>query len=145
MDITNVVNEFYYHMALYELQVMNGDDYFRGLSYNSLLYINVIEQMEECTVSRIAETLHVTKSAVTMKINELAKQGLVIRRQSSQDKRVYYLELSPDMARVMGIYDEVFMKIEKELKKEYTEEELGQFCRIMQSISSYEWRKMKDE
>lgn len=145
MDITNVVNEFYYHMALYELQVMNGDDYFRGLSYNSLLYINVIEQMEECTVSRIAETLHVTKSAVTMKINELAKQGLVIRRQSSQDKRVYHLELSPDMARVMGIYDEVFMKIEKELKKEYTEEELGQFCRIMQSISSYEWRKMKDE
>lgn len=145
MDIVKEVNNFYYHMALYELQVMNGDDYFHGLSYNSLLYINVIEQMEACTVSRIAETLHVTKSAVTMKINELAKQGLVIRRQSSRDKRVYYLELSPEISRVMGIYDEVFIKIEKELKKEYTEEELGQFCRIMQSISSYEWRKMKDE
>lgn len=145
MDIVKEVNNFYYHMALYELQVMNGDDYFHGLSYNSLLYINIIEQMEKCTVSRIAETLHVTKSAVTMKINELAKQGLVIRKQSSQDKRVYYLELSPEITRVMGIYDEVFIKIEKELKKEYTEEELGQFCRIMQSISSYEWRKMKDE
>lgn len=145
MDIVKEVNNFYYHMALYELQVMNGDDYYKGLSYNSLLYINVIEQMEECTVSAIAETLHVTKSAVTMKINELVKQGVVVKRQSEKDKRVYYLELSPGITRVMGIYDEVFLKIENELKKEYSAEELGQFCKILHSISGYEWRRLKDE
>ena len=47
MDLVKEINDFYYHMALYELQVMNGNDYYNGLSYNSLLYINVMEQMED--------------------------------------------------------------------------------------------------
>ena len=55
MDIVKGVNDFYYHMSLYELQVMNGNDYYNGLSYNSILYINVMEQMKECTVSKIAD------------------------------------------------------------------------------------------
>ena len=36
MDLVKEINDFYYHMALYELQVMNGNDYYNGLSYNSL-------------------------------------------------------------------------------------------------------------
>lgn len=67
MDIVKGVNDFYYHMSLYELQVMNGNDYYNGLSYNSILYINVMEQMKECTVSKIADALKITKSAVTLK------------------------------------------------------------------------------
>ena len=54
MKLTSKLNDFYYHMSLYELQIMNGGDFFKGLSYNSLLYINVIEQMKDCTASRIA-------------------------------------------------------------------------------------------
>ena len=92
-------------MSLYELQVMNGNDYYNGLSYNSILYINVMEQMKECTVSKIADALKITKSAVTLKINELVKQGVVIKKQSEKDKRVYYLELSPHMEQVLGIYE----------------------------------------
>lgn len=80
MDIVKGVNDFYYHMSLYELQVMNGNDYYNGLSYNSILYINVMEQMKECTVSKIADALKITKSAVTLKINELVKQGVVIKK-----------------------------------------------------------------
>lgn len=80
MDLVKEINDFYYHMALYELQVMNGNDYYNGLSYNSLLYINVMEQMEECTVSKMADVLKITKSAVTLKINELVKQGVVVKK-----------------------------------------------------------------
>ena len=105
MDLVKEINDFYYHMALYELQVMNGNDYYNGLSYNSLLYINVMEQMEECTVSKMADVLKITKSAVTLKINELVKQGVVVKKQSEKDKRVYFLELSPHMEQIVGVYD----------------------------------------
>ena len=108
MDLVKEINDFYYHMALYELQVMNGNDYYNGLSYNSLLYINVMEQMEECTVSKMADVLKITKSAVTLKINELVKQGVVGKKQSEKDKRVYFLELSPHMEQIGGVYDQVF-------------------------------------
>ena len=103
MDLVKEINDFYYHMALYELQVMNGNDYYNGLSYNSLLYNNVMEQMEECTVSKMADVLKITKSAVTLKINELVKQGVVVKKQSEKDKRVYFLELSPHMEQIVGV------------------------------------------
>lgn len=136
MDIVKGVNDFYYHMSLYELQVMNGNDYYNGLSYNSILYINVMEQMEECTVSKIADAL---------KINELVKQGVVIKKQSEKDKRVYYLELSPHMEQVLGIYDQVFYKIERELKEKYSQEQLDTFGEVLKTICGYEWRNMQDD
>lgn len=145
MTITDKMNSFYYHMSLYELQMMNGSDYFNGLSYNSLLYINVIEQLEDCTVSKLAQALHITKSVVTIKINELVRQKLVLKEQSSMDKRVYYLKLSPEIANIMGLYDEIFQKVESDLRTKYTEEQLELFGDILQTISGYNWRQLKNE
>lgn len=145
MDLCEEVNEFYYRMALYELQMMNGSDYYHGLSYNSLLYLNVISQNEGCTASKIAEILHVTKPAVTLKLNELVKQGAVVKTQSKQDKRVYYVTIHPQLKRVFSIYDELFRKIEQKLKMQYTAEQLDQFAAVLHTISGYEWRKIEDE
>lgn len=145
MGITEKMNSFYYHMSLYELQLMNGSDYFNGLSYNSLLYINVIEQTENCTVSRLAEMLHITKSAVTIKINELVRQNIVEKEQSALDKRVYYLKLSPETGELMKNYDRIFQKAEAELRSKYTEEQLDLFGDILETISGYNWRKLTDE
>lgn len=136
MDLVKEINDFYYHMALYELQVMNGNDYYNGLSYNSLLYINVMEQMEECTVSKMADVL---------KINELVKQGVVVKKQSEKDKRVYFLELSPHMEQIVGVYDQVFYKIERELKEKYPQEQLEMFGDVLKTISGYQWRDMQDD
>ena len=43
LSVVDEINHFYYRMALHELQMMNGSDAFSGLSYNSLLYLNVID------------------------------------------------------------------------------------------------------
>lgn len=145
MGITEKMNGFYYHMSLYELQLMNGSDYFNGLSYNSLLYINVIEQTKNCTVSRLAEMLHITKSAVTIKINELVRQKIVLKEQSTFDKRVFYLKLSPETDELMKNYDRIFQKAEAELRHKYTEEQLDLFGDILDTISGYNWRQLTDE
>lgn len=145
MGITEKMNGFYYHMSLYELQLMNGSDYFNGLSYNSLLYINVIEQTKDCTVSRLAEMLHITKSAVTIKINELVRQKIVVKEQSTFDKRVFYLKLSPETDELMKNYDRIFQKAEAELRHKYTEEQLDLFGDILDTISGYNWRQLTDE
>lgn len=139
MNITQEINYFYYHMSLYELRLMNGEDFFHGLSYNSLLYVNVIDQMRECTVSRLAEALGVTKSAVTLKINELVRQGIVTKIQSSEDRRIYYLTLSSEMRQLMQEYDIIFGGIERELRKQYSQEQLEQFGQILHTISGYDW------
>lgn len=145
MKLVNEINYFYYKMALYELQIMNDKDYYNGLSYNSMLYINVIAQQEDCTVSRLSEALHVTKPAVTLKINELVKAGAVHKVQSEDDKRVFYVRLSEKMEKTLDIYDDIFEKIEQDLRGNYTEEQLRQFNEVLHTISNYEWRKIKNE
>lgn len=145
MKLVSEINYFYYKMALYELQIMNDKDYYNGLSYNSMLYINVIAQHKDCTVSKLSEALHVTKSAVTLKINELVKAGAVRKVQSQDDKRVFYVQLSGNMEKTLGIYDDIFEKIGKDLQAKYSEEQLLQFNEVLHTISNYEWRKIKNE
>lgn len=145
MGITNEINDFYYHMALYELQVMNGDDLYDGLSYNSILYLNVISQMQDCTVSKIADALKITKSAVTLKVNELVKQGAVVKTQSREDRRVYDIKINSRLEKIFCIYDQVFEKIELDLGKKYSKEQLETFREILHTISGYEWRHIKNE
>lgn len=145
MNIVDEMNYFYYHMSLYELQVMNGSDYFGGLSYNSVLYLNVIDQTKDCTVSKIAEVLGITKSAVTLKINELEKTGAVVKTRSETDRRVYYVRLSPRMEETINIYNEVFKKIEVSLREKYTDSQLNLFGEIMHMICGCNWRKIQNE
>lgn len=144
MDLPDKINHFYYHMALYELQLMSGGDFYNGLSYNSLLYLNVIGQMKDCTVSRLADALCITRAAVTLKVNELVKQGAVFREQSPADRRVYFLRLSPPVRHITYNYDEIFLRIEEDLRKKYTEPELELFGTILQTISGYEWRTIRN-
>lgn len=136
---------FYYRMALNELRAMNAGDSFQGLSYNSMLYLNVISMMDECTASRLAKALHVSKPGVTAKINELVKIGAVVKRQSDDDKRVFYLHLSPRMEKSLHIYDAVFAGIEEELRLHYSSDQLGLFCEILSAISAYDWRNAGNE
>lgn len=142
MDIAEEINYFYYKMALHELQVMNEGDGYQGLSYNSILYLNVIDQIDSCTVSKLAEALSITKSGVTLKINELVRQGAVIKTQSEKDRRVYFLALSPEMKQTIALYDDVLRKIERKLKSAYSAQELALFGEILHTISGYEWGKL---
>lgn len=139
MKLIDEVNHFYYKMSLYELKIMNEGDFYNGLSYNSMLYLNVIFQTKECTVSKLAESLNITKSAVTLKINELLKDNVVVKEQSQQDKRVFFIKLSPNIEKTFSIYSKIFEKIEKQFIKKYSEEELKTFKKILNDFLNYDW------
>lgn len=145
MDVLKEIRYFYRQTSLYELQLMNQGDYYNKLSYNSLLYLNIIGETPNCTVSMLAQQLNITKSAVTIKVNELIKQNTLIKTQSDTDKRVHYLTLSPHIEKVMDTYYDIFYKIEKDMQEKYTGEELTLFCDMLRAMSDYNWRKVQNE
>ncbi|MEG2923420.1 MAG: MarR family transcriptional regulator, partial [Oscillospiraceae bacterium] len=77
MTIANAVNQFYFDMNLNELRLMAKSKVFPAITYNSLMYLDIIAYKDNCTVSFLADAFNVAKSAVTLKINELIRQGLV--------------------------------------------------------------------
>ena len=139
MSLTQDVNYFYYRMALEELRAMNQQNSFSSLSYNSNLYLNVIDQLEGCTLSRLAEALHISRAAATLKVNELEKQGAVVKQQSEADKRVFYVKLTPPIRQVLDTYDVMMARAEKTVAARYTKEQLVLFSEILRTVAEQRW------
>ena len=90
MNLRDSLNRYYYDVIVCDLRQLSrtgGGE----LSYNSIMYLDVISFQENdggCTVGRLAQTLRVSSSAVTLKVNQLVKMGLVQKRRSESDHRV---------------------------------------------------------
>lgn len=139
MKFLDTINHFYYQMSLRELRTVKDGGRYKELTHNSMLYLDVIAQTKDCTVSKIADALGITKSAVTMKVSELVKRGILLKTQSETDKRVFYLCLHPEVQDVYDRYDNIFAAIGRKMEQKYTPEEISLFCRMLQDIADCEW------
>ena len=133
------MNYFYYRTSINELRWMNeGNEGGGGLTYNSLLYLNVIAYTPDCTISKLAEIVRITKPAVTIKVNELVRRGCVIKEQSATDRRVFYLHLSPSQEMVYGMYDRLGADTEQMLLTRYCADDLELFSKMLRDVADYE-------
>lgn len=139
MKFLDTVNHFYYQMSLRELRLTKDTGSYKELTNNSMLYLDIISQTERCTVSKLADALGITKSAVTMKVAELVKRGCFVKTQSETDKRVFYLTLHPEMQDIYDRFDNIFTAIGRKIERKYTPEEVSLFCRMLQDIADCEW------
>lgn len=137
MDILEALQRFYYDTTLNELRLMNENTLYPNISYNSLLYLDLISYMENCTVSGLAAALHISKAAVTSKVNELIRMGLVEKAQSTQDRRVYYLSLTPQMQEDYRQYDARLQCAVRALKAQFTPEETACFSKMLTVVREH--------
>ena len=135
--ITVAIDKLYHDMAVADLRLQNIDNTGAKLTYNSMLYLDIIYAHQgEYTASKIADILHVARPSVTQKINELEKMGYVTKKQSKVDKRVYYLYV--DECNLPKEYTEMDIKVENEILKifseKYSQEEINKFYDMLSII-----------
>ncbi|WP_366249732.1 MarR family transcriptional regulator [Terribacillus aidingensis] len=131
------IDSFYYKLALKNLRAMNKDNLYKNLSYNSLLYLEIILYNKNCTPSFLADTLHVARSAVTVKVNELVAKGLVIKSNSPTDKRVIHLRVSPEVIDDYKEIDKTLIKATREIERNFSDSEVELFIQFLQIISKH--------
>lgn len=135
MEIINSINKFYYELSIQELKLMSKNEQYNKMSHNTMLYLNIISFKENCTVSMLSEILNITKSAVTIKVNELVTKGYLKKIQSKSDKRIHYIKLSDSMQNIFDDYDNFIYRTFDKIKSMYNEEQINNFCEIMNFIS----------
>lgn len=110
-----------------EFNTIRNSELGEKLSYINIVHLYIISHYEKITVSDLAKRLNLSKPAVTQKINELEKLGMIVKTRSEEDKRVYYISLSEDirnscneskMETVIDAVDKHFSKEKKEVFKE---------------------------
>lgn len=134
MEIRSSLNRCYRTMTVWDLRLMN-EDVGEKLSHHSVMFLELISCQEPCTVSSLSDVLHISKPAVTKKVNELIRRGLVVKTQSEADRRVFYLRVSNEVAAVNARYDRPFERAVRALESEFGQKELAIFCQILDRFS----------
>lgn len=136
MELRNALNSFYYSTALCDLRLMNQQFVDKNITYNSLLYLELIFSMNgKCTASKIAELLYVSKPAVTLKINELIKQGLVTKMPDPSDHRQNLLKVNEDAIPKFKVYRKQDDLAIKKITDSYSGQDIQKFCEMLNILS----------
>lgn len=135
MRLKKCIKQFYYDMTMNELRLMNEFTTFPNITYNSLLYLDIMAYEEKCTVTQLAEALNISKAAVTIKVNEMIKMGLVTKTQSTDDKRVNFLAVSNQAMAEYEVYNRSLQRAIQKITEQFEPEKIDIFCDILQVIS----------
>lgn len=142
------IDQIFHDSAIAELRLQNNKETQTNLTYNDILYLNIIEAHSgEYTASNIADMLFVSRPAVTQKINELERQGYIYKVQSKQDKRVYKLFTNKEdrSKKYYEIVDQTNEDIVKKLSKHYTDEQIQMYCDMTAEICTVILEETKRE
>ncbi len=143
MDLRKALDTFYYSSALCDLKLMNKKFVDENITYNSLLYLELIYTMNgKCTASKIAEMLNVSKPAVTLKINELIKQGLVTKTNDPDDKRKNYLFVNEEAAKQYKIFRRQDNEVIKRITDKYSDKDVQNFCEMLNIMSEINFEEI---
>ncbi len=99
----------YRNMPLGKLCAMITKPYFGALTSN-MEHLNIeknfsvlilLEENQHCTQQYISDTLQIDKVSMVKFINGFVKKGLVKRVQNANDKREYFVELTPKAHKIL--------------------------------------------
>ncbi len=130
-------------IEIHDYKIQTQSYFLSKLSYSTRKYLTILSFSEHNTISDIAKMLGLTKAAVTLKMNELEKQGLIIREQSEKDKRVYYIRVPQIVKDAWEESDAIFEKITSKCEKKFSDTELNCFFKVL-SFFTKELEKEND-
>ena len=134
-QLISAVSQFFHDYTLNEMHMMNRYNPHSQLTYRSLLYLDLIYgRPGYYTASSLADALHISKTAVIMKVNELIKKGYIFRKQSTEDKRVYYLYVNQETLPEYTVYQEIGERVAENMCKKYSSQEIELFCRMLSDM-----------
>lgn len=142
MNLRDSLNAFYYSNALCDLQLMNRQFSHPAITYNSLLYLEIIYSMQgACTPSKLADLLCVSRPGVTKKLNELLDQGLIIKTPDPNDGRKFYLSVNEEKAPQYRIYRQQDDLAIKTISERYSVQDIEKFSEMLQILTSINYEE----
>ena len=107
-----------------------------SLSATEAYSADVINLLEKPTIKEFADCLGISQPNATYKVASLIEKGYITKEISSADRREWQLSMSE---KFFGYFDTEDKNIEnavEKLKREFTEEELNVFGRMLKALNT---------
>lgn len=111
------------------------NEYLNHTQIQILLYLVKHSDEEVCQKDLEAET-HLKKASITGTLDSLEDKGMIVRKESKEDKRKNVIVLSEKAANTKAEIQEVFRKVNKQISQNITKEELEQFYKVIDKIKN---------
>jgi DNA-binding MarR family transcriptional regulator len=100
---------------------------FSKLTVHQLQYLNAINDLENPTLTELAQKLRITKASVTVGVNKLIEMGFVAKTQSKADKRVFHVSLKESGKQFAVAKYQALQEYGKFIRSALSREEARQF------------------
>ena len=97
-------------------------------------YLTAIYYMDNPNIGEISEALELTKPAISAMIKRLESGGLITKRQSPEDKRVFYLDLTDKGKEIVEGDNMLYRRFTGFIRNLITEEQMKDVECLMQEL-----------
>lgn len=107
-----------------------------SLSATEAYSADVINLLEKPTIKEFADCLGISQPNATYKVASLIEKGYITKEISSADRREWQLSMSEKFFGYFDTEDKSIKSAVEKLKREFTEEELNVFGRMLKALNT---------
>ncbi|WP_141432094.1 MarR family winged helix-turn-helix transcriptional regulator [Bacillus sp. 03113] len=101
---------------------------------NDYYYLTVIYQLEKPKLGQLAEELQLTKPAISALVKRLLKNDLIEKTQSTEDKRIFYLNVTEKGLNIIQGDLDSYEKLSKLIIEATSKDELLQLNQLLDEV-----------
>ncbi|MCM3204671.1 MarR family transcriptional regulator [Paenibacillus illinoisensis] len=116
------------------------EDRLKGLKPSEVHCIEYIEKNVDPNVTKLAESLYMTKGAISKLTKKLMGKGLIECYQKSENKKEIYFRLTEQGKEIYNIHEDLhqeFQERDKDIFEQVTEEQLESMRNFMKEYSQH--------
>ncbi|MEN6329181.1 MAG: MarR family transcriptional regulator [Methanobacteriaceae archaeon] len=132
LELVEAIDDLSELIRKFQTQLLSGE--LKQYTLRQLYYIELINKHEGISVSEISKKLNIKKSTVSIAINQLIGLEIITKIQSEDDKRFYFLQLTPKGKEIMKMHMQVHKNTIKKILKVLTPEEVEKFIQTVNKI-----------
>jgi DNA-binding MarR family transcriptional regulator len=108
-----------------------------GLSHNQVRALFQLANEEEVTAGCLAKTAELSPASMTAMLDQLEKDGMVVRRRSEEDRRQVIVSLTESGREKMAVKRAHWNERWLELLAEHSESEIESAGRVMRTVAGF--------
>ncbi|MDB5085904.1 MAG: MarR family transcriptional regulator [Bacilli bacterium] len=96
-----------------------------------------IQNERQCTVSQLADKMHVKPSAITVMLDRLEQHGCIVRIRDQADRRVVYVQLTETGSEYLEQVMQIRKQMIQQCLKQLPQQEFDAFLNTLEKIAAF--------
>ncbi|MBL4936864.1 MarR family transcriptional regulator [Clostridium sp. YIM B02515] len=122
------------------LNKLKMEDSLRGYKSSEVHYIECIGRNVDSNVTKLAESLYMTRGAISKMTKKLIEKGIIESYQKPDNKKEIYFRLTEEGQRIYKVHEKLhkeFQERDKAVFEQITEEQFDGMLKFMEKYSSH--------